>query len=46
MTDVGQGADPRPAAAEISDAIRDALAQFRGPGGQDDDLTFVIAQIT
>lgn len=32
-------------AAETSEAIRDALAQFRGPAGQDDDLTFVIAKV-
>lgn len=32
-------------AAEISEAIRDALANFRGPAGQDDDLTFVIVRV-
>lgn len=32
-------------AAEISETIRDALARFRGPAGQDDDLTFVIAKV-
>jgi serine phosphatase RsbU (regulator of sigma subunit) len=32
-------------AAEISEAIRDTLAQYRGPNGQDDDLTFVIAKV-
>ena len=32
-------------AAEISEMIRDALAQFRGPIGQDDDLTFVIVKV-
>jgi serine phosphatase RsbU (regulator of sigma subunit) len=32
-------------AAEISEAIRDALARFRGPAGQDDDLTFVIVKV-
>jgi len=32
-------------AAEISDIIRDTLADFRGPAGQDDDLTFVIAKV-
>lgn len=32
-------------AAEISDVIRNALAQFRGPAGQDDDLTFVIVKV-
>lgn len=32
-------------AAEISEIIRDALARFRGPAGQDDDLTFVIAKV-
>lgn len=32
-------------AAEISETIRDALAQYRGPVGQDDDLTFVIAKV-
>ncbi|MEZ6069066.1 MAG: SpoIIE family protein phosphatase [Pirellulales bacterium] len=30
---------------EISEAIRDAVAQFRGPSGQDDDVTFVIAKV-
>ena len=32
-------------AAEISEMIRDALARFRGPIGQDDDLTFVIVKV-
>lgn len=32
-------------AADISEAIRNALAQFRGPASQDDDLTFVIAKV-
>lgn len=31
--------------AEISEAIRNAVAQFRGPSGQDDDVTFVIAKV-
>ena len=32
-------------AAEISEAIRDALAEFRGPAAPDDDLTFVIVKV-
>jgi serine phosphatase RsbU (regulator of sigma subunit) len=32
-------------AAEISEVIRNTLAQFRGPTGQDDDLTFVIVKV-
>ena len=31
--------------AEISEMIRDALAQFNGPIRQDDDLTFVIVKV-
>jgi serine phosphatase RsbU (regulator of sigma subunit) len=32
-------------AAEISEAICHALARFRGPSGQDDDLTLVIVKV-
>ena len=32
-------------ASDISEAIRDALARFRGAAEQDDDLTFVIARL-
>ena len=32
-------------AADISEAIRDALARYRGAAEQDDDLTFVIARL-
>lgn len=32
-------------ADEISEAIRESLAKYRGPLGQDDDLTFVVAKV-
>lgn len=32
-------------AEEISQAIRQSLASFRGAGSQDDDLTFVVAKV-
>lgn len=32
-------------ADEISEAIRDSLAKYRGPAAQEDDVTFVVAKI-
>ncbi len=32
-------------ASEISEAIRDELARYRGPLAQDDDLTFVVVKV-
>jgi sigma-B regulation protein RsbU (phosphoserine phosphatase) len=32
-------------ASEISEAIRESLAEYRGPVAQDDDLTFVVAKV-
>ena len=45
MSLVQTGKLDRFTAAEISEMIRDALAQFRGPIGQDGDLTFVIVKV-
>jgi sigma-B regulation protein RsbU (phosphoserine phosphatase) len=32
-------------AEDISEAIRESLAQYRGPAAQDDDLTFVVVKV-